>query len=187
MIFAVFACTVLLLYLFWLLIPILHGLPWRPTRLERARKALRLAGVKPGEVVYDLGAGDGRVLLIAASEFGAQAIGVEIGPMQCLVAWLQATFRGLNGRVRIRLGNFYQANYSDADVVFVYMTSRDVAHLRPHLEKQLRHGTRVVSISADFHGWQPAACDTDELIFLYEMPPEPGGLETYLANKHLQQ
>src|SRR5450759_272917 len=73
----------------WLVIPILAGLPWRPTSPERIRKALHMAQVLPGEHVYDLGSGDGRVLLVAASEFGALATGIEISWLHCLLSrWL---------------------------------------------------------------------------------------------------
>ena len=156
----------------WLLVPALYGLPWIPTREKRIRRALEIAKLRPGETLYDLGAGDGRVLVMAAKEFGARAVGIEIGPMQCLVGWLRILFSGSMKRAWIRFGDFYDADISDADVVFVYATSSQTSKLFPLLERQLRPGARVVSIAADFPVWVPTAVDRESLIFLYVVPPE---------------
>lgn len=155
----------------WLIIPALYGLPWVPTRDARIRKALQLADLEAGETFYDLGAGNGRVLLIAAREFGAHAVGVEIGPVQCLFVWLRIWFSGSGQTVRMRCGDFYQADLRDADVVFVYATSTQISRLEEKLARELRRGARVVSISADFPDWHPAVVDREALVFLYEMPP----------------
>ena len=159
----------------WLVVPAIHRLPWVPTHEARIRRALQLADLQPGETLYDLGSGDGRVLLLAAREFGAQAIGVEIGPMQCLVSWARAWLSGSWGRVRTRCGNFYKADFRDADVVFVYLTSGQTTRLCPLLEAQLRPGTRVVSIAADIPNWQPVFIDRALLIFVYTMRPPSTG------------
>lgn len=164
----------------WIVVPSLTGLPWVPTRLVRVRRAMELAGVQPGETVYDLGAGDGRALVVAAREFGARAVGIEIGPVHCAVAWIKSQLAGVAGRVSIRCGSFYRADLGEADVVFVYVTPPHAARLVPLLARQLRAGARVVSIAADLPGWQPMAVDREHLIFLYHMPPEPGGLASYL-------
>ena len=155
----------------WLFVPALYGLPWIPTREKRIRRALDLAKLQPDETLYDLGAGDGRVLVMAAKEFGARAVGIEIGPMQCLVGWLRILFNGFRTRVQMRCGDFYKADISDADVVFVYATSSQTSKLLPLLERELRPGARVVSIAADFRGWQPSKVDREMLIFVYQMPP----------------
>ncbi|GAB4418507.1 MAG: protein-lysine N-methyltransferase [Anaerolineales bacterium] len=168
----VLAGLFLLLSVIWLLIPALYGLPWIPTREKRIRRALQMADLQPDERLYDLGAGDGRVLIIAAKEFDAKAVGVEIGPVQCLVGWLRTFFSGSRTKVRIRCGNFYRADVSDADVVFIYAASTQTSKLLPLLERTLRPGARVVSIAADFSGWAPKMVDREHLIFLYEMPPE---------------
>lgn len=167
--------------LLWILVPALYGLPPVPTRPDRIRKALQLANLQPGETLYDLGAGDGRVLFIAAREFGAKAVGIEVGPIQCALIWLRLAAGGLGNKIKIKWANFYKAGLSDADVVFVYATSTEVIKLAPHLERQLAPGTRVVSISADFPEWEPAGMDQRDLIFLYRMPPVEGSLTTYLV------
>ncbi len=156
----------------WLFVPALYGVPWVPTREKRIRKALELAELKPDETLYDLGAGDGRVLIMAAKEFGAKAVGIEIGPVQCLVGRLRILFSGSRQKAQIRCANFYKSDVSDADVIFIYATSSQTSRLLPLLERTLRPGARVVSIAADFSGWVPKSVDREMLIFLYEMPPE---------------
>ena len=175
--------VLLLTGLLWILVPALYGLPPVPTKLSRIRKALKLVNLQPEEVLYDLGSGDGRVLIIAAREFGAQAVGVEIGPIQRAVSWVKILRSGVRHKVRIEAGNFYKADLGAADVVFVYATSKEVKKLAAHLERQMKPGSRLVSISADFPEWEPSAFDERELIFVYEMPPKPGSLTTYLLKK----
>lgn len=171
------------LALLWVLVPALYGLPSKPTAPERIRKALRLAGLKAGEVLYDLGAGDGRVLLIAAREFGAQAVGLEIGPVQAALVWLRIWLGGLSKRAFIRWGNFYYADLSRADVVFIYATLQELMKLAPHLQKTMRAETRLVTLAADVPAWEPSLFDEQNLIFVYEMPPREGSLTTYLIKQ----
>lgn len=169
--------------LLWILVPALYGLPPVPTGPERIQKALKLAKLEQNETLYDLGAGDGRVLFIAARDFGAKAVGLEIGPIQCALIWMRVTAKGFGNQIRVRWENYYKADLKDADVVFVYATSREVMKLAPHLEQEMRKGSRLVSISADFSEWEPAAVDNESLIFVYEMPPTKGSITTYML-KH---
>lgn len=169
--------------LLWILVPALYGLPPVPTKPERIRKALTLANLQPNQTLYDLGAGDGRVLFIAARDFGAKAIGIEVGPIQCALIWLRAIASGFGSRIQIHWENFYKADLHDADVVFVYATSKEVIKLAPHLETQMKKGARVVSISADFYEWEPSAFDEYGLIFVYEMPPTRGSITSYMMKK----
>ena len=180
-----FILSVLLLLtgLLWILVPARYGLPLVPTRLDRIRKALNLANLQADEVLYDLGSGDGRVLIIAAQEFDARAVGIEIGPVQRAISWLKVLRSGIQHKVQVVAGNFYKADLRAADVVFVYATSKEVAKLAAHLEKEMKPGSRLVSISADFPEWEPSAFDERELIFVYQMPPKAGSLTTYLLKK----
>jgi len=175
-----FFLLIFILALLWILVPGLYGLPSIPTNSDRIRRALKLANLQPDEILYDLGAGDGRVLLIAAREFGAKAIGIEVGPIQCAFIWLRTLASGLNDKIQVQWGNYLNADLHDADVVFIYATSQEVLKLTSHLEKGLKQGTRVVSISADFHEWEPSDFDEHDLIFVYKMPPKQGSLATYL-------
>ena len=174
---------VFVLALLWILVPALYGLPPVPTKPERIQKALKLANLQPNETLYDLGAGDGRVLLIAVRDFGAKAVGLEIGPIQCALIWLRVTANGFGNQIQVRWENYYKADLKDADIVFVYATSKEITKLAPHLETQMKKGARLVSISADFPEWEPQDFDDRELIFVYEMPPLRGNLATYLAQR----
>jgi hypothetical protein len=78
------------------------------------------------------------------------------------------------------LGNFYKTDLSAANVIFIYATSQEIIKLAPHLERQLKPGSRVVSISADFPEWEPSVLDDHDLIFVYEMPPKEGNITTYM-------
>lgn len=166
--------------LLWIFVPALYGLPPVPTNQNRIRKALQLANLQPDETIYDLGAGDGRVLLIAAREFHAKAVGIEIGPVQCALIWLRVVASGFGNKVQIKWGNYLKADLSRADVVFLYATSKEVLRVASYLEKQMKSGSRLVSISADFPEWEPSTFDERELIFVYNMPSTPGSLTTYM-------
>ena len=166
--------------LLWILVPAFYGLPSVPTKQERIRKALQLVNLGPNETLYDLGAGDGRVLLIAAREFNAKAVGIEIGPVQCALIWLRVVASGFGNKIQIKWGNYLKADLRQADVVFLYATSKEVLRVASYLEKQMKPGSRLVSISADFPEWEPSLIDDRELIFVYHMPPKPGSLTTYM-------
>lgn len=169
----------------WVMVPMFFGPPSKPTGHDRIRKALKLVNLQPGETLYDLGAGDGRVLLIAAREFNAQAVGIEIGPVQCAWIGLRLAASGLGNKVQLKWGNYFTTDVSKADVVFIYATSREMTRLASHLEKNMKPGSRVVSISADFTEWEPALFDEESLVFTYTMPPAYGSLTTYLLKRSI--
>jgi SAM-dependent methyltransferase len=164
----------------WIVIPRLYGLSRVPARPKIIHRAMQLARVQPGETVYDLGAGDGRAVVIAARDYGARAIGVEIEPVHSAVAWLWALLNGVLRRASIRRGDLVQADYQDADVILLNLSPAFVERVRPHLERQLKPGARVVSLFSEFEGWRPSDIDIGHLIFLYRMPPQPGSIEDCL-------
>lgn len=178
-----FLFVMVVLSALWMIVPAFYGPPSVPTRMNRIRKALQLADLQPGETIYDLGAGDGRVLLIAASEFHANAVGVEVGPVQSMFIALRALASGNGDDIHVRWGNYFKTDLKDADVIFIYATSRQMGKLASHLKGQMKPGSRLVSISADLPEWEPAEVDELELIFLYIMPPVIGSTATYLMKK----
>jgi hypothetical protein len=97
--------------------------------------------------------------------------------------WLRTVASGFGSQIKVKWENFYKVDLHDADVVFVYATSTEVMKLAPHLEKQLKKGSRLVSISADFPEWEPSAMDEHELIFVYEMPPTRGNMMSYMMKR----
>lgn len=148
--------------------PAFTGAPWVPTPLQTVRRMLRLAGVRPGEKVYDLGSGDGRVLIIAAREFGAQAVGIEIDPLRYLWTRVLVALLGLGDRVSVRRANFFDVNLSDADVVTLYLVQRTNERLMPKLWRELRPGARIVSHAFTFPGWQPIVQDGEVRVYRQE-------------------
>lgn len=171
------------LYGLWLIVPFFYKLPWVPTEKGRARRALEMAKLQPDEVFYDLGAGDGRILLMAAEEFGARAIGIEASPLQFALTWGRCFFSGSKSQVRVRRENFYQSDLSDADVVFAYLTPAHALRFQDVLATRLKPGVRVVAIAFDFPAWKPSAYDDRYLLFMYEMPPQAGGFAAYLVER----
>ena len=118
-------------------------------------KMLELAEVKPGEVVYDLGCGDARIVIMAAQRFGAKAVGVELDDGRYKDCVKRVKEAGLDGRVKIVHGNVVDISVKDADVVTLYLLTSANERLRPNLERDLRPGARVVSHDFSMPGWKP--------------------------------
>jgi predicted RNA methylase len=142
-------------------------------------RMLEMAGVKPNEVVYDLGCGDGRILFTAVERYRAKAVGVEIDPKLVEFTRDQAQKMSMGNRVKVVQGDLLDADLSEADVVTLYLLTQSNEKLRPRLEKMLRPGTRVVSYDYAVPGWKPKWVERveevsrthDHVIYLYEMPP----------------
>ncbi|MEM2813872.1 MAG: methyltransferase domain-containing protein, partial [Candidatus Methanomethylicia archaeon] len=132
-----------------------YDVPFVSTPENVARRMLQLCNVKPGELVYDLGAGDGRILFIAAKEFKARAVGIEIRPQLVKQIEERILAENLQGVVRIIHGNFFDVSIRDADVVTMYLLTSVNERLKPKLERELRPGTRIVSHDFEIPGWRP--------------------------------
>lgn len=125
-----------------------------PSPPEVVAAMLKLAGVTSGDVVYDLGSGDGRIP-IAAARLGARAVGVELSPDLVKQAIDNAQKEGVSGRVRFLQRDFFETDISEATVVTMYLLPSLNARLLPKLNKELKPGTRVVSHSFDLGGPKP--------------------------------
>ncbi len=162
-----------------------HGLdhpvdlaPFVASPLEVAEKMLELARVDEEDIVYDLGCGDGRIVIMAAQRFGARGVGIDFNPKRIQESLQGARQAGVEDRVEFRLQDVMKADFSDATVVTVYLLTRSNAKLRPLLERQLKPGTRVVAHNYRIPGWEDKEVDrtTVELsptevhiVFLYIM------------------
>jgi SAM-dependent methyltransferase len=142
-------------------------------------RMLEIAAIKQNETVFDLGCGDGRILLQAAQKYQAKAVGIEIDEKLVQMTNDRIASLGLQNRVKVQHGNLLEADLSSADVVTIYLLTQSNEVLRPRLEKMLRPGTRVVSYDYAVPGWKPKKIDRTaespsggHLIYLYEMPPE---------------
>jgi protein-L-isoaspartate O-methyltransferase len=131
--------------------------PYIPSPEIVVQKMLEAARVKPGEVVYDLGSGDGRIVIAAAQKFRARAVGVELRADLCRKASSRINDLGLADRVTLIHGNLLKVDLSPADVVTLYLMTGANERLRPNLEKYLKPGARVVSNDFQIHGWQPSS------------------------------
>ncbi len=130
--------------------------PWIPTPVEVVVEALRLSWAGPGDVLYDLGCGDGRVVVIAARDFGVdEAVGVEVDPLLAEAARYHARRAGVEGRVRILEEDFRRVSLTPATIVYLYLYPSINEALRPKLEAELRPGARVVTIDFPVPGWVP--------------------------------
>ena len=132
-----------------------HLVPFVPTPLDVAQKMLEVAKVQPDDVVYDLGSGDGRIVILAAQKFGAHAVGVEINSDLYEESSERIRKLGLQGRAQILHENMFEVNVRHATVVTLYLLTAVNERLRPMLEKQLRSGARIVSHDFQIPGWQP--------------------------------
>ena len=129
--------------------------PFVASPLPVIRRMLVLAELKPGEVFYDLGAGDGRTVIMAAQEFGARPVGIELREDLAKKA-LQTVYQlGLQDRVTILHSNLFDVDISPADVVFLYLTTSANEKVKPKLEAELKPGARVVSHDYEIVGWKP--------------------------------
>ena len=133
-----------------------HDVPYEPTPRETVQKMLDLAGVKDGDVVYDLGCGDGRIVIEAAKR-GARGVGVDIDPQRIREARANAAAAGVEGRVEFRVGDLFETDVRPATVVTLFLWPHVNLKLRPRLREQLRPGSRVVSYYHDMGDWQPRA------------------------------
>jgi SAM-dependent methyltransferase len=140
-------------------------------------KMLDMANLKTGETLYDLGCGDGRILIAAAERYKVKAVGIEISEHLAKRAAENVKKAGLQDRVRVVHGNFMQTDLRQANVVTLYLATTANESLRPNLERYLRPNTRVVSYDYPIPGWK--AINTSETeglhgathtIYLYEVP-----------------
>jgi protein-L-isoaspartate O-methyltransferase len=149
--------------------------PAIPTPQFLVERMLEAGHVKPGDVVYDLGSGDGRVVISAAQKFGARAVGIELMPDLVRKARERVQMLGLADRVTIVEDSALRVDLSPADVVTMWFLTNSNMRLRPHLEKQLKIGSRVVSNEFPIRGWkatemiQVRVGKVEHSIFVYEI------------------
>jgi tRNA A58 N-methylase Trm61 len=136
------------------------------------RAMLEMADVGPQDVVYDLGSGDGRIPIMAAKEFGAHGVGIEIDPALVTQAQANAREAGVEDKVEFRLANMYEADVRSATVVTLFLHPGPNLKLREKLRSDLRAGSRIVSYVWDMGGWTPAEVRrvNEYPIFLWRIP-----------------
>jgi hypothetical protein len=151
----------------WLLWPLTIGEVWVPTSMDIVRKMLELGEVQEGDVVIDLGSGDGRIIMTAARDYKARAIGIEVDPIRLVWSRSIIKLKGLSERIKVLWGNFLNKDLGEATVVTVYQNQEINRKLRPKFKKELKPGTRIVSHVFTFDGWEPKKVDKKSQIYLY--------------------
>ena len=147
--------------------------PFVPTTDEAVAAMLKLADVKKTDIVYDLGCGDGRIVITAAKNYGAHAVGIDINPVRIAEARANAKTAGVENLVKFVENDLFEADIHEATVVTLFLLSSVNLRLRPKLLQDLKPGTRVVSNTFDMGDWKP------EKEFIVGSPEEL----TYLSHR----
>lgn len=152
--------------------------PYVPTSNESVTRMLELADVGEDDVVYDLGSGDGRIVIAAAQKFGARGVGIEIDSGRVQKARQNAKEAGVADMVEFRRGDLFEADLSDATVVTLYLLPSVNMKLRPKLLKELEPGTPIVSHDFDMDDWEPEQTVKvgNDTIYLWRVPEDPSDL-----------
>jgi predicted RNA methylase len=165
-----FAIIMLIVIVIAILIawPHLKGAPWIPSRMKKVREMLSLAEIKPGEIVYDLGCGDGRIIIRAVRKYQAKAVGIEINFV--LYLWCQFLISVLRLRKMVKLiyGNFFKEDLSNADIVICYLLQNTNDKLENKLICELKSSARVISNSFLFHNLRLINENSEKGIYVYK-------------------
>jgi predicted RNA methylase len=151
--------------------------PYVSSPKEAVRKMLDMAQLRRGEVLYDLGCGDGRIVVIAARDYQAKAFGVEIREDVATAAQQQLKKFDLEEKARIIHRNLFDVDLSEADVVTLYLSLSGNEKLKPKLERELKTNARVVSLDIQIKGWTPihtSEAPGKHIIYLYKIKSHSG-------------
>ena len=153
----------------WALATIPFGAQWVPANMDKVRRVLEMADMKSGEVLYDLGSGDGRIVVEAARVYNAKAIGIEIDPIRVLISRLKLRLHNLDKNAQIKHANFFNVNLSNANVVTAYLLPKTVNKLKSKFKRELKSGSRIVSLQFPLKNWKPVKLDNEYDIFVYKI------------------
>lgn len=153
--------------------------PYVPTPEPVVAEMLRLANVKKGDVIYDLGCGDGRIVITAAQKYGTRGVGIDINPERIAEAKANAKKAGVTNLVEFRQQDLFKTKFGEATVVTLYLLPDINVKLRPQLLKQLKPGTRIVSHDFDMGEWKPDKTvqvqgpNREHTLYLWTVPKQP--------------
>jgi len=148
--------------------------PYVPTAEDVVAEMLKTAGVKKGDILYDLGCGDGRIVITAAKEFGIRGVGIDIDPVRIKEARANAEKSGVAGLVKFIEQDLFDARIGEATVVTLYLLPQINLKLRPKLFRELKPGTRIVSHAFDMGDWKPEKqLDVSGETIYYWVIPKP--------------
>ena len=145
------------------------GAGFQPTSKKLVKKMLEMAEIGSNDVLYDLGSGDGRIVMEAVKSYGARAVGIEADPIRVLWSRMFLIFYGIQDKSKIKWGNFFNEDISEATVVTLFLSDKTNQKLKEKLVKELRPGTPVVSYVWTFDGWEPTKVNHLDRIYLYKI------------------
>jgi SAM-dependent methyltransferase len=159
--------VVFIVYVIWKYWTLLVGAGYDPAPMDKVYKMLQIAQVNADDIVYDLGSGDGRVVIAAARQFGARAVGIEIDPFRFIFAECARLLSGQAGRINLKYGDFFKASISEATVVTLFLYGPTNNRLKEKFLRELHKGTRIVSYTWRFDDWKLVDFLPEDRIFLY--------------------
>jgi len=151
----------------WIMWSAIIGAGFEPTSKQLVKKMLEMAEINSNDTLYDLGSGDGRIVMEAAKKYNAKAIGIEADPLRVLWSRLFLLFSGFRKNSKIVWGNFFNEDISEATAVTLFLGPNTNQKLKSKLVEELKVGTPVVSYIWTFEGWEPINIDKKEKIYLY--------------------
>jgi SAM-dependent methyltransferase len=147
---------------------LIKSAPWDPTPMRIVREMLDISGIKRGEKLYDLGCGDGRIVVTAARQYGANAVGVELDPLRYIITKARIRMDNLKNAT-VRRENFFNTDLRDADVVTLFLYQSVNNRLRMKLMDELKDGARIVTYIWTFDDWEPEKADRKNKVYLYRI------------------
>jgi precorrin-6B methylase 2 len=153
----------------WLIYPSFIGAVYVPTPMKNVHRMLEIAKVGPNDILYDMGSGDGRIIITAAIDYGARAIGIEADPIRVAYTRWKIARKNLQDRVKVIRKNFYNVKLTDATIITVYQGTEINKKLAKKFEGELAPGSRVVSYFFRFEEWTPISVDEKNEVYLYKV------------------
>jgi precorrin-6B methylase 2 len=158
---------IILIFVIWIIWTDIIGAGFEPTSSKVVKRMLEMAQVDSRDVVYDLGSGDGRIVIEATRQFHAHSVGVEADPLRFGYSKLKIKILGLSNQVKIIWDNFFKVDISNATVVTLFLSAKANQKLKQKLISELKPGTRVVSYFWTIKGWNSVGEDQENHIYLY--------------------
>lgn len=162
------AIIFLFIILSWVWPPDSPWAPWWTIKDKQIHAAFKLAKVTKEDIIFDLGCGNGRLLILSAREFGARGVGIEIDPLRFFIAKFLVKKNGVEGKITIIKDNFNKQDISSATVVFLYLVPKALERLKPKLLQELKSGTRIITYKYQF-SMKKVGEDKKNHLFLYKL------------------
>lgn len=158
---------VIFIFVVWIFWTSFIGAGFEPTSKELVKKMLDMANVDSTDVVYDLGSGDGRIVMESVNSYDARAVGIEADPIRVIWSRMLIYINRIRNRSKIKWANFFNEDLSEASVVTLFLGYKANQKLKEKLTNELKPGSRIVSYIWTFDGWEPVEVNRTDKIYLY--------------------